>query len=107
MIYHWCPQGDWEAAQVGYTAGSLETEGFIHCSFRDQVERTATGVDRGREGLVLLCIDEGGLPVRAEDCYELGEEYPHVYGPIPTTSVMAVIPFPPNDDGSFSLPEGA
>lgn len=94
----------WEAANTAYAALSLVTEGFIHCSYPDQVGRTATATDRGREGLILLCIEEAGLPVTVEDCYEIGEQYPHIYGPIPTESVVAALPFPASPDGSFALP---
>lgn len=106
MIYHWCPKTDWEAAGDEYRPATFDADGFVHCSFRHQVERTATDLDRGREGLVLLCIDDLGLPVTVEDCYEAGDEFPHVYGPIPIDSVVAVLPFPPQPDGSFLLPNG-
>jgi uncharacterized protein (DUF952 family) len=106
VIYHWCPAGDWNASGDEYASPSLETEGFIHCSSLHQVARTATAVDRGHDGLILLCIDESAVPVTYEDCYELGEEYPHIYGTIPRRAVIAAIPFPPEPDGSFRLPEG-
>jgi uncharacterized protein (DUF952 family) len=41
-----------------------------------------------------------------EDCYELGEEFPHIYAPIPVASVIAVLPFPSEPDGTFRLPNG-
>lgn len=104
-IYHWCPAEAWEAADNQYAAPSLAEEGFIHFSHRHQVARTATAIDRGREGLVLLCVDSAGLEVVDEDCYDIGELYPHVYGPIPVRSVTAVLPFPPGVDGCFRLPE--
>ncbi len=103
-IYHWCLAEAWESAQDEYVAPSLAEEGFIHFSYRYQVARTATALDRGRRDLVLLCVDPSGLEVVDEDCYEVGEPYPHVYGPIPATVVTAVVPFPPQADGSFLLP---
>lgn len=87
-------------------ADSLAEEGFIHFSFRDQVERTATTLDRGRPNMVLLCVDDTGLEVVVEDSYGGGEEFPHFYGPIPADAVVRVLPFPPQADGSFLLPEG-
>lgn len=107
MIYHWCPSEDWESTGDVYTTHTLEMEGFIHFSTRDQVERTATSLDRGRRGLVLLSVDESGLEVFYEDCYEVGEEFPHVYQPVPRESVVAVTPFPPESDGSFRFPARA
>ena len=107
LIYHWCPEADWQASPAGYEPPALSVDGFIHCSYRHQVESTATAVDGGRDDLVLLCIDEEGLPVESEDCYELGEPYPHIYGSIPAGSVVAVAPFPPSADGSFIFPPSA
>lgn len=104
MIFHFCPRADWEASDDPYVAPSLAEEGFIHCSSRDQVTRVATAIEPGRADLVLLCLDEGSLPVTWEDCYELGEEFPHVYGPVPRSSVIAVVEFPCDADGSYSLP---
>ena len=51
-------------------------------------------------------LDTVDLPLIVEDCYELGEEFPHIYGPIPIGAVTAVMPFPPSEDGSFQLPDG-
>lgn len=104
MIYHWCPREHWDGAGDVFVSTGLDEEGFIHFSFRHQVSATASKTDRGREGLVLLCVDENRLEVVTEDLYEIGELYPHVHGPIPRSSVVGVIPFPPEPDGSFKLP---
>lgn len=106
MIYHWCPEADWRSASDEYRPRDFQRDGFVHCSFHHQVETTASRHDRGRDDLVLLCIDEAGLEVVAEDCYETGEKYPHVYGPIPLTSVVRVLAFPPRADGTFRIPPG-
>jgi uncharacterized protein (DUF952 family) len=104
VILHFCPRADWEGSPDPYVAPSLGEEGFIHCSSRDQVARVASAMEPGRDDLVLLCLDASSLPVVWEDCYELGEEFPHVYGPIPLAAVTAVVPFPSGPDGSYSLP---
>ncbi|MFP3913769.1 MAG: DUF952 domain-containing protein [Actinomycetota bacterium] len=106
MIYHWCPEADWEASTHEYRPAGFEREGFVHCSFLHQVEETASRHDPGRGDLVLLCIDARGLPVVTEDCYQTGQEYPHVYSAVPTAAVRRVVPFPPEPDGSFRLPPG-
>jgi uncharacterized protein (DUF952 family) len=109
MILHFCPAAHWQAALADgqYTADSLATEGFIHCSTADLVHLPANLLMRGRTDLVLLEIDEARLsePPR----YEQGEPndpalFPHVYGPIPVAAVVAVHDFPPGGDGRFTLP---
>jgi uncharacterized protein (DUF952 family) len=104
VILHFCPREDWDGSPDPYVAPSLDEEGFIHCSTPDQVTRVATALDPGRSDLVLLVLDETAIDVVWEDCYELGEEFPHVYGPIPYAAVSGVVPFPSEPDGSYSLP---
>jgi uncharacterized protein (DUF952 family) len=118
MILHMTPRPRWLAALDSgtLTADSLEREGFIHTSFPDQVERVANKHYRGLTDLVLLCIEAErvGSEVRYEGPIdphtgqpEPGRElYGHVYGPINVDAVIKVIDFPPNPDGSFSLPPG-
>jgi len=83
----------------------LESEGFIHCSTKAQILRTAGRFFGGRSGLVLLCIDAAqlGSALRLEPAD--GELYPHCYGKIPLEAISAVIDFPCQPDGSFTLPD--
>lgn len=106
MIYHLCPTIEWERRGSTLTPDSLETEGFIHCSYLDQLVGVASSQYHGAEDLVVLTIDPYGLSLVVEDCHEAGETYPHVYGPLPVSSVKAVTPFPPSPDGTFQLPAG-
>lgn len=55
----------------------------------------------------MLCIDWRRLrsPVKWEDLYQAGEDFPHVYGPIDLEAVVAVVDFPPRQDGTFAVPE--
>lgn len=108
LILHITTFGAWARAQASgrYRAPSLEEEGFIHCSTPAQVVEVANGVYRGERELILLAIDAGALtaPLRYEDCYETGQAFPHVYGPINTDAVVRVLSFAPDDDGAYSLP---
>ena len=108
MIYHFCTRADWKAAeQTGeYTAESLATQGFIHCSPRDQVHEPANLLARGRTDLVVLEIDESHLDAPAvwedgDPPHPTGMQFPHVYGPIRVAAVVRVIDFPPGPDGAF------
>src|SRR5262245_18589579 len=101
---------------AGYQAGepvhaeSLETEGFIHCSDYGTVHLPANRLFAGRKDLVLLVVDPAKLdvPLRWEPGVPPdpnGAWFPHVYGPIPASAVVAAHDFPPGDDGWFVLPE--
>jgi uncharacterized protein (DUF952 family) len=99
-ILHFCPEAAWRAARAAgrYAADTLATEGFIHCSTAEQVCAVADALVPGRADLVLLEIDESRLtaPLRWEG------GFPHVYGAIPVTAVVAVHPFRPGPDGRFA-----
>jgi uncharacterized protein (DUF952 family) len=110
MIYHITTPAAWQEAQGAgqYSDPSLEKEGFIHFSTADQLLIPANGMFRGREDLILLCVDEKELHGRLifEDCYASGMDFPHLYAPLNLDAVRDVIDFPANPDGSFSLPMG-
>ena len=88
-----------------YEAESLEREGFIHCSTREQVLRTASRFYGGKAGLVLLCIDAARLGDALRYEAADGESFPHCYGAIALDAIPAVIDFPCRPDGSFELPQ--
>lgn len=105
MIYHIATAEAWQAAERSgvYRAESLTTQGFIHCSNRDQVIPVANANYSGDKGLILLHIDPNKL--RSEVVYENldggTEAFPHVYGPIDVQAVVKVSPFEPGPDGDF------
>lgn len=101
-IYHIALPADWEAAvevgeyRVSTRGRSLDEEGFIHCSASgDQVHRVAEAFYAGVDDLVLLAIDPWrvGAPVRFEPVGPDGEEYPHIYGPLPVDAVISAEPY--------------
>lgn len=98
----------WETAvDTGhYLPDSVETEGFIHCSTPAQVIEVANALYRGETDLVLLVIDPARLHANIvyEDCYETGQDFPHIYGPLNLDAVVRVAPFPPQANGRFTLP---
>lgn len=97
-LFHLASRATWASAK---RAGSYESStrdqllsevGFIHCSYLDQILKSAdrfyAGVDP--EELVILVID----PVRldAELIVEptgSGEMFPHIYGPLNPSAVLA------------------
>jgi uncharacterized protein (DUF952 family) len=107
MILHFCLASSWDPGAEFYAASSLHTQGFIHCSTVDQLTTPANLLARGVPGLVVLEIDPAGLPVRWEPGDppdEAGSLFPHLYGPLPTSAVVAVHDFPPGPDGRFEVP---
>ncbi len=108
VILHITRRERWERARQDglYRADTLETEGFLHCSAPAQVLGPANAFFRGQTGLVLLVID--ARKVRAPIRYEAadGDRFPHLYGLLNVDAVVRVVPFPPQEDGTFVLPSG-
>lgn len=114
-IYHITQRKAWDLAQQPgeYRGDTLDTQGFIHCSTVRQVATVANSYYPGQHGLVLLCINASKL--QSELRYEApdgpaveGESaFPHIYGPLNTDAVIAVLEFEPGSDGTFTLPEEA
>lgn len=89
-----CQAGVYELSTRGRT---LAEEGFIHCSLAHQVGFVADFVYGDDPGdLVLLVIDGDrvGAPIRFEAPEPGGEEFPHIYGPLPVDAVTEVRAWP-------------
>lgn len=108
MIFHITSATDWQAAQAAdqYTASSLKSVGFIHCSEQDQVLEVANRLFLQAPDLLLLEIlpEALGAEVRYENLEGGVEQYPHVYGPIPLSAVQRVWSLSRATDGDFILP---
>jgi uncharacterized protein (DUF952 family) len=90
-LFHIVAADVWASAvEVGeYRPESLDVEGFVHCSFIDQVAGTATRYYAGVSGLLVVEFDPSALPeVRVEDSYGSGTAFPHVYGSVPSGAAL-------------------
>ncbi|MER5361346.1 DUF952 domain-containing protein [Streptomyces sp. NPDC002785] len=98
----------WEAArgigtyEMSTRGRTLHEEGFIHCSLPHQLAGVAemlygagSRAGTGDQDLVVLVIDPARLPVpvRYESVAPGGEEFPHIYGPVPVDAVVEVRPW--------------
>ncbi len=81
-----------ESEDESYSAESLATEGFIHCSFEEQLPGVLARYYSGAGKVILLELDPSKLTetLKIEPSTN-GELYPHVYGPISRDSILAVI----------------
>lgn len=108
MILHIIKRKVWEQIknEEFYCCDTLATEGFIHCSLPKQVVKVADSHYKEEVGLVLLCIDPVLVTaeLRFEDLNDLGEDYPHIYGPLNIDAVTQVLDLDSKEDGSFRLP---
>ncbi|MDR2988451.1 MAG: DUF952 domain-containing protein, partial [Nocardiopsaceae bacterium] len=97
-LLHITERTNWEAAKpagnyrISTRGVSLEQQGFIHCSLSHQLRGVAEANYADARDLVVLVIDDARVPaeIRYEDGGD-GEEYPHIYGPLPVGAVTEVI----------------
>jgi len=89
LIYHIVLPEVWAAFDGDlYKAASLKTEGFIHCSFADQLDAVIARYYGGRDRIMILEIDPDRLMSRmVKEPSTNNEIYPHIYGPINRDSI--------------------
>ena len=105
-MWHLAEGPEWaEATRTGSyersTRGlSLAEEGFVHCSYPEQVAGVAAAFYTDADDLVLLRIDTARVPaeIRVED------GFPHVYGPIPVAAVSQAVELRRDSAGRIVLP---
>jgi uncharacterized protein (DUF952 family) len=106
-ILHITTADDWEAAEDAgeLTTPSLEEEGFIHCSTAEQVEETANRIFEGSGDLLLLEVETDALTseLKWERATDVGDDFPHIYGPLNVDAVVGTIDLPMEAGGSYSF----
>lgn len=108
IIYHMCTWDEWRTAGAqGIYAGSSQdaADGFIHFSTAAQVQDSATKHRSGQRGLVLLCVAAAplGESLRWEASRD-GALFPHLYGALPLSAVLAARDLPLGANGSHVFP---
>jgi uncharacterized protein (DUF952 family)/ribosomal protein S18 acetylase RimI-like enzyme len=101
-LVHLIEPAQWRAALAdgAVRPPSLASVGFVHLSTAEQVHLPAQALYPGRRDLVLLVVDPTRLtdPVRFEPGLPhdpASMRFPHLYGPLPVTAVIAVVPYRP------------
>ena len=111
LIFHLTTRDDWvrQVWTPEYRHPSLKSEGFIHASTAEQVVATANRYYAGRSDMALISIDTARLKsdLRWELAASLGEEFPHIYGPVNLDAVTQALDIKPEADGRFvGMPPG-
>lgn len=106
-VLHIALTPDWEKAvadglyEMSTRGVTLAQEGFIHCSTTQQAPVVLKNFygDLTPEDLRLLVVDEEkcqelGTPMRWDEVPGSDRPFPHFYGPIPVSAVVAVLELP-------------
>lgn len=114
-IFHITEPSLWDQALVdgeysrSTRGATLADVGFIHCSFREQVETVANFIYDDWDGpLLVLEASPQAIPaaIRVENLDGGTEGFPHIYGPLPIDAVSAVHQLVRQADG-WKLPTGS
>lgn len=93
LIYHIVAVTDWakQDSQPDYEATSLQTEGFIHLSTKEQVDGVLNRYYQHVPDLLLLHVDVHKLTheLRYETATN-NDQFPHLYGPLNKTAVVDI-----------------
>ena len=108
-IYKIVPRQMWNEAQAkGVFDGAPvdHADGFIHFSTKAQVRETAHKHFSGQHDLLLVTIDGQKLgPALIYEPSRGGDLFPHLYGPLPLSAVIAVDELPIDANGLHLFPE--
>jgi uncharacterized protein (DUF952 family) len=107
-IFHIVAPDDWADANAAgrYLPAGFARDGFVHFSFADQVARVANARYRNEPALIAVEVDPRDLDVVVEDSYQAGEEFPHVYQPVPTAAAVARHPLTRDENGDWVFNRG-
>lgn len=92
-IYHIVLPEVWEKFKTrpSYQAESLQTEGFIHCSYANQLDDVLKRYYSKAGRVLILTIDTQKLLSKlVEEPSTGGEVYPHIYGRLNHNAVVSV-----------------
>lgn len=93
LIYHIVLPEVWEKFkdEYDYEAESLRTEGFIHCSYRNQLDEVLKRYYKGAKKVLILHINPHLLisELVAEPSTNR-EIYPHIYGKINKSAIVEI-----------------
>jgi uncharacterized protein (DUF952 family) len=91
LIYHVTTPENWAkyAGRPSYQTESLATEGFIHCSYPNQLDAVIERYYNGVPRIIVLTIDTEKLYAKlVEEPSTGGEIYPHLYGRLNHNAVV-------------------
>lgn len=107
FVYRIMSKAEWTCIQNQefYIPEELKTDGFVHLSFLHQVIEVANFIAAEQENMLLLQLSTENLQdLRSEDLYGYEQNFPHLYGPLPLSAVVQVLPLEWKE-GTFHLPE--
>lgn len=93
LIFHIALPDEWEhyKTRPSYQPESLRTEGFIHCSYDNQLESVIERYFRGKGKVYVITLDTNKILAKlVEEPSTNNEIFPHIYGRLNHSAVVKI-----------------
>jgi len=107
LIFKIVPRIEWEAESGDYHGSAHDkADGFLHFSTAPQLAETLRRYYAGQEDLMLVAVDPKALgeALKWEYAASRGENFPHLYAPLPCDAIKWARPLGKDAEGTFLLP---
>ena len=108
LIFKIVPRADWEQGTGAYEGSAHDrADGFLHFSTAAQLAESLRRYYAGQTDLMLVAVDAGvlGEALKWEHASSRGEDFPHLYAPLPRSAVLWARPIQRDIKGEFLLPD--
>ena len=108
IVFKIVPRAEWTAAAEAYDGSAHDrADGFLHFSTRAQLPETLRRHYTGQDDLLLVAADPVrlGAALKWEHAPSRGEDFPHLYGPLPKHAVLWTKALSKDAGGKFILPQ--
>ncbi len=104
-IYLLSSQAEYQQALKSGTLvrDSLQSEGFIHATPKNQLNRLANKYYKNKKQPLILVVDKELISPEIKWEPATGGLYPHIYGPLNMSAVIKVEEISLSSDGNFHL----
>src|SRR5215813_3127803 len=109
LIFKIVPRAEWDKVGESYQGSAHDrADGFLHFSTAPQLAETLRLYYAGRDDLVLVAVYDAslGAALKWEHSPSRGEDFPHLFAPLPRTAVRWTKPLARDARGDFILPDG-
>jgi uncharacterized protein (DUF952 family) len=107
VIFKIVPRIEWENVGARYEGSTHDrADGFLHFSTAAQLAETLRRHYAGQDNLMLVAVDPAALgdALKWEYSPSRGEDFPHLYAPLPRAAVRWAKAIGRTPDGEFLLP---
>jgi uncharacterized protein (DUF952 family) len=108
LVFKIVPRTEWAAVTDAYDGSAHDrADGFLHFSTRAQLPETLKRNYVGQDDLLLVAVEAKklGAALKWEHAPSRGEDFPHLYDPLPKSAVSWVKPIPKDAQGGFIIPQ--